>query len=142
LPDQFTITFGTEPIAPPVEYTCGLGEAEGWGRWNNDTRIAIRFDRDLPRAFEARIACAAAPGNIGRVITVIAGGSYRRLVLTRPLTQGLEVASLRFRTVRPGRTIEFLLPHVEASAHDPRLLGLAISSIEIVPAQGVARPHA
>jgi hypothetical protein len=137
-----TISFATEPITAPVERTCGLGAAEGWGRWNNDTRIAIRFDRDLPRSFEAHIVCAVAPANVGRVITVVAGGSYRRLVLTHALTQGLEVATLRFRTLRPGRTIEFLLPHVEATPQDRRQLGLAISSISIVPAQGDAGPDA
>ena len=142
LRDQINISFGTEPIAAPVEYTCGLGEAEGWGRWSNDSRVAIRFDRDLPATFEAHIACAAAPEVVGRVITVIAGGCYRRMVLTRALAQGLDFARLSFRTLRRGRTIEFLVPHPDPVRSDGRSLGLAFSSISIIPGQGDARPHA
>src|SRR5688500_9389542 len=88
----FIVAFGEEPIAPPVEHVCVLGSTEGWVRLNNDTRISIRFERPLPDDFEAHFSCAVTSANIGRVITVIAGGCCRKFVSIQTLRAGLEIA--------------------------------------------------
>lgn len=130
----FTVTFGEELIAAPVESVCGLGEAEGWGRWNNDSRVSIRFDRSLPSRFEAQFACAVTPVNIGRVFTVIAGGCCRKFVSTQTMRHGLEVAKVRFHGAEPARTLEILIPDTEpGSLFDPRRLGLALGSLTVIP---------
>lgn len=132
--NEFTVSFGEEPVASPVERVSGLGPAEGWGRWNNDSLIAIRFERSLPRTFEASIACAVSPANVGRAITLTAGGCSRRLVCTRTLRQGVQVATLRFDAASPARTLEIFVPDVEpGGVDDVRPLGLALVSLSIVP---------
>jgi hypothetical protein len=130
-----------EDLRTQFTVSCGLGEAEGWGRWNNDTRVSIRFEGNLPRAFEAHIACAVTSGNVGRAITVIAGGCCRKFVSTRTLKDGLGVAKLAFGSVERARTLEILIPNVgPESTSDRRFLGLALGSLSIVPraARGVA----
>ncbi len=138
----FTVSFAEQTIPPPVARVCGLGAAEGWGRWNTDTRISIRFSHDLPPSFEARIACAVAPANIGRVITLIAGGCCRKLVVARTLRQGVESASVRFHTAVPARALEILVPDVEPGGiGDPRALGFALASIRIAALPDEAAGH-
>lgn len=134
LDNPFTVSFGENAIAPAVESVSGLGAAEGWGRWNNDPRVVIRFERNLPASFEAHIACAVTSANVGRVITVLAGGCCRKFVSIRTLRQGLEVVKIRFQNAKPARTLEILIPDAEPGGIvDPRPLGLALGSVSIVP---------
>lgn len=134
----FMVSFAVQPLAAPVESVSGLGEAEHWGRWNDDTRVRIRFQENLPAAFEAQIVCAVTSANIGRFITVIVGGCARRFVCTGTLTKGLEVAKLNFRCDQPSRVMEFLIPDVEpGGAIDARPLGLGLSTMTIVPLEAV-----
>lgn len=139
LPIPFLVRFGSDPIPSPVAAVAGLGAAEGWGRWNIDGRIGIRFEGDLPADFEAHIACAVAPANLGRVITLMAGGCVRSVVSVRTLTHGLEVAKVGFHTAYPARTLEIFVPGSEpASPLDIRALGFALSSLAIVAPGGDA----
>lgn len=132
---SFTVRFDADPVAPSVARVFGLGGPESWGRWSNELRVGIHFERPLPPAFEARLACAVTPANVGRVMTVLAGGCMRRLVCTRTLREGLAIEILRFSGA-PGRSLEIHLPDQErASEADPREVGLALSSIEIVPVE-------
>jgi len=141
LDSPFTVSFAVDPIADPVESASGLGQAEHWGRWNDDTRVSVRFRENLPSGFEAQIVCAVTSANIGRFITVIVGGCTRRFVCTGTLTKGLEVVKLRFRCEQPARVMEFLIPDVEpGSTIDVRSLGLGLSTMTIVPLS--ARPAA
>lgn len=134
-----TVSFGEDPIAPPVDGVTGLDAAEGWGRWSNDTRVSIRFDSDLPEVFEAHVACAVSSANIGRVITVIAGNCTRKFVSTKTLRDGLEVARLRFHVGDAVRSMEFLIPDAAPEGGlDVRSLGLALGTISIVPAAEAA----
>ena len=136
--NPFTVSFAVEPLAAPVESVSGLGQAEHWGRWNDDTRVRIRFQENLPAAFEAQIVCAVTSANIGRFITVIVGGCARRFVCTGTLTKGLEVAKLNFRCDQPARVMELLIPDVEPGGTvDVRPLGLGISTMTIVPLEAI-----
>lgn len=133
--NDFTVSFAVEPLPAPVESVSGLGQAEHWGRWNDDSRVTIRFRENLPAVFEAHIACAVTSANIGRFITVIVGGCARRFVCTGTLSKGLEVARLNFRCGEPSRVMEFLIPDVEpGNLVDIRSLGLGLSTMTIVPA--------
>jgi len=130
----FTVSFAADPIPPPVESVSGLGAAEGWGRWSTDSRVSIRFTRDLPPAFVAQITCAVTSGNVGRAISVVAGECCRKFVCTHMLRHGVEVARMHFFVEPASRTLEILIPHVERGrVVDPRTLGLAIASISIEP---------
>jgi hypothetical protein len=132
--NAFTVSFAQDPIAHPIESVAGLGGAEDWGRWNDDNQITIRFAEDLPAAFEAQIACGVSSVNIGRVITVLAGGCCRRLVCSGTIGRGLELVRLSFRVRAPARRMEFLIPAVEPGGIvDVRPLGFALSSLSIIP---------
>jgi len=132
----FTVLFGEEPVPPPVESVSGLGAAEGWGRWSTDSRVSIRFARDLPPAFEAQITCAVTSGNVGRAISVVAGDCCRKFVCTRTLRQGVEVSRMHFFVEPAARTLEIMIPHLEPGrVVDPRTLGIAIAALAIIPGQ-------
>ncbi len=129
---DFSVSFAQESLAPPVESVSGLGRFEGWGRWNSDNRITIRLDRDLPSAFEVRIACAIAPANVGRVIILLAGRCVRRLVCTHLVANGLETAKIRFHPGEPARCLDILIPDVERGSRvDPRPLGFALGALAV-----------
>ena len=139
----FTVSFAEEPLAPQVESVCGLGAAEHWGRWNSDSRISIRFAAELPPAFEAHFACAVTSANIGRAITLVAGGCCRRMVCATTLKGGLRMAKVRFRLSGVARTLEILIPGVEpGTVTDPRPLGLALSTLSIIPSSSGKLPEA
>lgn len=131
---SFSVSFGEEPLSSHIVGVSGLGVGEGWGRWANDTRVLLHFDYSLPPEFDLTFACAVSSVNIGRILTVIAGGSSRRFVSNTTLHRGLESVAMRFQ-VKPGtRTLEFLVPDTEeAAAADGRRLGFALSSLSVAP---------
>ena len=128
-------------MPPPVRAASGLGSPEPWGRWANDTRVAIHFDQPLPSHFELLIVCAVTPANVGRVGTVMAGGCVRRFVCNKTLSKGLESLALNLRPGPGTRTLEIMVPDAEQSiAADGRRLSFALSSLSVTPALIASSP--
>ena len=118
-----------------VSYVRGLSRPEGWGTWSDGPAVDIRFVRGLPSSFDLELDIAAvSAGNRGAGFTVRVGGQSELFVVGATPSKVM----LSFRNVGAVDLIHIDVPNPESppavgTARDSRKLGVALTSISVVP---------
>lgn len=110
----------------------GIGEKEPWGRWTVGPLFIFNFNKSFPENFRLTISVTDAYGpNIGK--TFVASIGDQKFQFNGPSSP--KVFTFDFKNIKPGSntfSIEVPSPSV-GPLGDNRLLGLGISTIDIIP---------
>jgi hypothetical protein len=115
----------------------GLSGTESWATWSEGHKVTFEFISPLPKGFSFRLNVAAAFGsNIGRDFVATVGNSVRKFQ-----SKGWVAEEFILSFINPTAsnifTIDIPQPTAPASltdgVGDPRLLGLAFVSLEVIP---------
>jgi phosphoglycerol transferase len=122
----------TEPFGNGlIESAEGLSQSEPWGRWSDAKRVAIRFNRPLPKHLRLILTARAYGENAELPFVVRVGGKSARF----KVGWVLEDIDLAFETDGSTRELVIEVPHpVSPTEHgelDPRTLGIGIGEIEV-----------
>src|SRR4030095_13866876 len=124
-----------KPLLPVIASTQGISHPEPWGRWTDGAVATIRFAQPLPEKFDLEIIYYAIYGtNRGAPFRIRVGDEVREFTIST----GTEKIRLPFNPKRPVDAIEIEVPKPTSPASlgqspDPRLLGLGINRLRIVP---------
>ncbi|HRD49596.1 MAG: hypothetical protein JNK95_11580 [Candidatus Competibacter sp.] len=134
-PNLDALQFSQEIWPAFIAEVQGLSGAEPWGRWSDGATVTIRFKNPLPDAFILKIRAGAFGPNLSRPFTFSAGPERQELAITTPQSMGeMTEYALCFTHSQGTRTLEITVPQPQATATDPRRLGIALSSLRILPA--------
>lgn len=126
------ILFNQEQWPPFVARVRGLSGAEPWGRWSDDDTVTLRFKKPLPEVFLLKLRAEASASNLNKAFTFSTGSEQQRLVIT----MGEMAEYVLCFTRSPGaQRLDITIPSPQATATDPRRMGLALSSLRILPAR-------
>jgi len=113
----------------------GFSGQEPFGRWTDGDVARLRFNRPLPRRFGLKFRGHAFAGNDDKSVDVRVGGVSRRTLL---LTAADADYAVDLESAWLANDIEFVIPHATSprslgQSEDARRLGVAFSTIEILP---------
>lgn len=139
-PDDYArpVVFSRNLFPPYVARTEGLSGAEPWGRWTEGPVLRIDFTQPLPRQFRLVLRTMDAFGaNASQRFTLIAGNAEQQF----SVGHGDREVSLDVATTGDVSTLVIHIPDPRSpkelgTGADPRRLGLALRSLQIVPVAG------
>ena len=114
-------------------HRSGFHEPEENSVWTSEPVARIYFDTPVLGQIEVTVKALAYGPNIGRTITITIGGTEKQVKFSAQETEVKLTANL----TKPADFLEFsgmlgTSPAQFENAPDPRLLGIAVSSVSIV----------
>lgn len=110
----------------------GLSNVEGWGRWSDGKRVALRFDRPLPARLTVVLTAGAFGANINAPFVLRAGDAATEFRLpweAREVVLDLDTdgrqQTLVIEVPQPQR------PSEQGNSTDTRLLGISLTRMRI-----------
>jgi hypothetical protein len=132
---EVPISFSNGRYPSYVANIRGVSKPEGWATWTDGNEVKIDFSRKLPPSFDLIVKVASVFGdNKGKSIVVRAGTEERSF----PVDSGPGEGKVSFGDVGNSTSIRILIPKPESPlevglSSDPRRLGIALVSIQLVP---------
>lgn len=115
---------------------AGFADPEPFGRWTTSETACVELAAPLPSAFGVTVSCLAFGPNVGRDLTLAAGGQTRLIRLT---DAGLQTYAAMFSEVTSTTTLTFGIPAPTRPCDigvgdDDRRLGVAVATLSVTAA--------
>jgi len=126
---------GQSPWPGLIARVQGLSGVEPWGTWSEGPQVTFEFVAPLPKDFAFKLNAGAFGPNVGQDITATVGSSVRKF----KLKDASEEITIPFLNSAASNIFTIDVPQPTAPASltdgvgDPRLLGLAFVSLEVIP---------
>lgn len=140
--DSAKFIFAADGTPKQIKSIAGLSHTESWGRWSDAVladKVAITYEKPLPKSFDVELKAKAYGKNIGQEINVSVGDCSKNM----KLGEKLSTVKIHFDNVNNADTLIITPPFPEITNDDnflgfhqsapPRKLGVGFAELRIIP---------